>query len=1166
MKKVMLLLALVSPAIFSPDSIYAQPIFSDDFDSVPPGVFGLEVAGTLCDTGTNGDYDVTSESPWEIAEDPTDANNQVLILNFEAGSAVNSVIRLALGTAQQPGIGRNLDNYVFTYRIQVSIGVGGYDIWTMHRQQENGAAPGGCSGIVGNPGGNWLIHTTNAGAPVWDFAGHTPAPNFSSHRIECFGQQPMSTNTWHWVRHRVVDGVFSAFYSPDGENFTQIGEAIDTTDLAMSTHSACGEITETFDDFQYASGSVGWTFFKDANASGFIMLDDLEILDTDAPAAAFSVIPRSGPSPLIVKLDASASSDLDGTIEDYSWDFGDESMGSGEMTSHTYAEDGSYTITLTVTDNDGKTDSTQQVITVAPPLPPANFSDDFESLPVGFFALDEAGTLCNTGTNGNYDVSSSTPWEIAEDPTDPENQVLMITADFGDSNLNSIIRLAMGSEEAPGIGRHLRDYIFTYRIQVTIGSPPGGYDIWTMHRQQENGAAPGGCSGGLGNPFGNWLIHTTNAGEPVWDFVGNIWGDGGPHTSRRVGCFGRSPLPINTWHWVRHKVLNGVLTVYLSADGRTFVQIGDPIDTNDDSLSKNNECGEITGTFDDLHSQSGSVGWTFFHDTQAFGSIMLDDITITDSRLPRVAFALEFTSGAAPLMVNMDASASSDEDGAIVSYEWDFGDDAMDTGVMTSHTYTENGNYTVTLTVTDNDGLTSTAQQDIRVAVPPPTASFTSDVSGGFDPLVVNFDASASSDQNGTITDYSWDFGDEQTGNGVMAQYTYLSTGIFTVSLTVMDNDGETSAPAVSQIIVPEPGGFGGIYTAEKATITIDGDPSEWNELSSNSLEQTVANPLSADGGRSHEIRFAWDDDNFYVLVEEVTVDSTPKEGVDEEDWSSAIAGGLSPWSTDSVGFYDAPTYEGGPTGPGPAGSTGPITQFWVGMASDGNPGRHQARSVPEQGPDFLIEGQNAVSVTEEGTRICEFFMPWSDIKYEEFTIQEGFLFRLDPLMVDGVGPQDSDAFNGQSFPGGATVPGDVQLADMSFVQLVGGVVAPQFRRGDHDGSGAVDMTDTLNLLRFLFLGQFPPICEDASDYDNSAAIDMSDGINSLTFLFLGGNVPPPPGTTDCGPDPTEVIHDGDPGNPLDLGPDGLPLQLDESLGCETYPSPDSLPDAACSP
>ena len=47
---------------------------------------------------------------------------------------------------------------------------------------------------------------------------------------------------------------------------------------------------------------------------------------------------------------------------------------------------------------------------------------------------------------------------------------------------------------------------------------------------------------------------------------------------------------------------------------------------------------------------------------------------------------------------------------------------------------------------------------------------------------------------------------------------------------------------------------------------------------------------------------------------------------------------------------------------------------------------------------------------------------------------------------------------------------------------------------------------------------------------------------------------------------PPEVIHDGDPGDPLDLGPDGLPSQPAESLGCETYPSPDFLQDADCSP
>jgi hypothetical protein len=105
------------------------------------------------------------------------------------------------------------------------------------------------------------------------------------------------------------------------------------------------------------------------------------------------------------------------------------------------------------------------------------------------------------------------------------------------------------------------------------------------------------------------------------------------------------------------------------------------------------------------------------------------------------------------------------------------------------------------------------------------------------------------------------------------------------------------------------------------------------------------------------------------------------------------------------------------------------------------------------------------------------------------------------------------------------------------------------FRRGDHDGSGLVDITDPLNLLGFLFLGQTPPICEDASDGDNSGALDISDALNLLGFLFLG-SFPlneTLPGPANCGLDPDfEIDPDGD-------GP--LPVQPAESLGCDTYPS-----------
>ncbi|WP_158683983.1 S8 family serine peptidase [Pseudoalteromonas sp. T1lg10] len=63
-------------------------------------------------------------------------------------------------------------------------------------------------------------------------------------------------------------------------------------------------------------------------------------------------------------FDASLSSDSDGSISSYSWDFGDGSTASGQATSHNYSADGSYNVTLTVTDNDGASDSSTQVVTV----------------------------------------------------------------------------------------------------------------------------------------------------------------------------------------------------------------------------------------------------------------------------------------------------------------------------------------------------------------------------------------------------------------------------------------------------------------------------------------------------------------------------------------------------------------------------------------------------------------------------------------------------------------------------------------------------------------------------------------------------------------------------------------------------------------------------------
>lgn len=120
-------------------------------------------------------------------------------------------------------------------------------------------------------------------------------------------------------------------------------------------------------------------------------------------------------------------------------------------------------------------------------------------------------------------------------------------------------------------------------------------------------------------------------------------------------------------------------------------------------------------------------------------------------------------------------------------------------------------------------------------------------------------------------------------------------------------------------------------------------------------------------------------------------------------------------------------------------------------------------------------------------------------------------------------------------------VPGSGQDADIEidYLGYKEGIHAPSatpcgggagFRRGDADSNGAVNITDGIFILNFLFLGGPSPTCREAANADNDQAVSITDGIYILNFLFLGGPGPLPPGSTTCGPDPDPA------GGALDLG------------------------------
>jgi trimeric autotransporter adhesin len=146
-----------------------------------------------------------------------------------------------------------------------------------------------------------------------------------------------------------------------------------------------------------------------------------------------------------------------------------------------------------------------------------------------------------------------------------------------------------------------------------------------------------------------------------------------------------------------------------------------------------------------------------------------------------------FTSTVSGVTASFDASGSSDPDGGIASYGWDYGDGTTGTGPTPSHTYGTSGSYDVTLTVTDTSGATASVTHQVTIQPNQlPTASFGSTVTN----LSVAFDGSASSDPDGSVTAYSWDFGDGSSSTQMSPTHSYSDAGTYSVTLTVTDDRG----------------------------------------------------------------------------------------------------------------------------------------------------------------------------------------------------------------------------------------------------------------------------------------------------------------------------------------------------------------------------------------
>jgi len=199
---------------------------------------------------------------------------------------------------------------------------------------------------------------------------------------------------------------------------------------------------------------------------------------------------------------------------------------------------------------------------------------------------------------------------------------------------------------------------------------------------------------------------------------------------------------------------------------------------------------------------------------------------------PTAAFTWTPTSPDKGTSVSFDGSAST---GSITSYAWDFGDGNPGSGVTTSHTYANAGDYTVRLTVTGPLGSNS-VEHTIHVKETAPVADFTATPLSGNAPLTVQFtDAST-----GVVTGWAWDFDNNGVVDSIAQNptYTYTTPGTYTVKLTVTGpdySDDEVKAnyisvgtPTITVEVSPETVSFGQMVVGDNTgstsvAVTTDG-------------------------------------------------------------------------------------------------------------------------------------------------------------------------------------------------------------------------------------------------------------------------------------------------------------------------------------------------------
>jgi PKD repeat protein len=684
---------------------------------------------------------------------------------------------------------------------------------------------------------------------------------------------------------------------------------------------------------------------------------DNYIIVNPAPIAGelildFSGTPRSGVGPLTVQFNDTSTGFVEPVT--YLWDFGDGNSSTDQKPLYTYNHQGSYTVTLNVSQSVGAPASIakNKYITVEPALIPVPLNPDFTGTPrSGVTPLTVQFNDTSTGPHDHWE------WEFGDGNKSAEQKPLYTYNQPGSYTVKLIISNASGEQATT-----VQDNYITVEP-----APIAGELILDFNGTPRSGISP------LTVQFNDG---STGFVEPVtylWDF-----GDGGTSTKQN---------PLYTYNQKGSYTVTLNVSQAIGAPASiaknkyiTVASIPLILPVVDFFSTPTSGIAPLTVTFTDLSTNTPIAwNWSFGDDstenateqnpihtyadpgtytvsvnaTNANGSDIQtreEYIKVRPAAVPHILPTADFfgipTSGVVPLTVTFtDLSTNTP-----IAWNWSFGDHSSENATEQNpvHNYANPGTYTVSLNTSNADGSdTQIREEYIKVTViplAPPVADFSGDPTSGVAPLTVTF-SDLSSD---TPTSWNWSFGDDSSENATVQNpiHTYANSGTYTVSLNATNVDGSdtkiwTDCISVSTVpvapLIPEPliSNFTGEPTSGPAPLTV-----QFNDTSTGPHNQWVWN--FGDGNTSFDQNplYTFNEPGSYSILLNVSQASGDAVSTTHEDYITVVTP-LIPLPLNATALI--PKFTGTPTsGPAPLTvqfndtSTGPHDQ-WEWDFGDGN-------------------------------------------------------------------------------------------------------------------------------------------------------------------------------------------------------------------------------------